>query len=83
MADFRKGDRVFHRSMGEYGTVDKVEGETVFVTYDRTSPSTKPRQGHKARSEQHWVGQYDRNWFLTHPDMLVRTDRAPLHALGE
>ncbi len=72
----KKGDRVYHRIMEEYGTVDRADGGVVFVIFDRESPAVEAKQGQKARPAHRWTGEYDENWFRICPDMLVVTDSA-------
>lgn len=62
----RIGDRVFHRGMGEYGTVDNISRDGISVKYDRKSEKTG----------ENWCGLYDSNWFRLYPDGLVLTDKA-------
>ncbi len=57
---FHQGNRVYHRLLQEYGTVDRVLDGTVNVTYDPGKLK----------------GEYDQDWFRLHPDLLVKTDRA-------
>lgn len=69
--DFRVGDRVHHRSMGENGTVTTTKlrdgTDSVCVTYDRCTE-------HKSGQTVHWKGAYDRRWFEINQNLLLKGD---------
>jgi hypothetical protein len=50
--NFQQGDRVEHDNRG-LGIVSAIKDGLVHVVYDKRSE----------RTEKHWVGVYDDNWF--------------------
>ena len=57
--DFSVGNRVYHASRHEFGTICAASVEMVEVEFDKPAPSGGPS-----------VGRFDKNWFETHPNWL-------------
>lgn len=60
LSDFQIGDRVKHILRSEEGTVQNCAEDGLHVLFDNPTP-----RGNQS------VGIYDRQWFDSHPDLLV------------
>lgn len=63
------GDRVFHRTLDSFGTIDRIDRDGTHVTFEK---QYRTRAGLLVNSK----GIYDRRWFELRPDTLIPAEQA-------